>query len=138
MKKLMVLMAAVLMLTACGSSEETKKGTAETAKDENGNYATASVELQGDKVVDIVLDEIKEGKSKKELGADYNMKGQSPIKKEWDEQVKFLESYIEKNGLDAVELDDKGTAKNDDVLAGCTINIQGMMTAAKDAVNHAE
>lgn len=138
MKKLVVLMASVFMLAACGSSSETVKGTAETAKDEKGNYASAAIELQDGKVVSIDLDEYKEGKSKKELGADYNMKPKSKIKKEWNEQVEFLESYIKKNGLEKVELNDKGYAKNDDVLAGCTININSMMEAANTAAKNAQ
>ncbi len=135
MKKLTVLLAAVLMLAACGKTEESVKGTGESAKNDKGDYATAEIELQGDKVVSISLDEIKDGKSKKELGSKYGMKnaGASKIKKEWDEQVKFLEDYIVKNGLDKVELTAEGKAKNDDVLAGCTINLTSMMEAANAA-----
>lgn len=138
MKKLLVLFASVVMLAGCGNNEATKTGKAETAKDENGDYATAEITLKGDKVESITLDQTKEGKSKKELGADYDMKGSSPIKKEWNEQVEFLEDYIEKNGLDKVELDEKGYPKNDDVLAGCTINISTLMEAANAAKENAK
>ncbi len=138
MKKLTVLLAAVLMLAACGKTEESVKGTGESAKDAKGNYATAEIELQGDKVVSISLDEVKEGKSKKELGPKYGMKDSSKIKKEWDEQVKFLEDYIIKNGLEKVELTAEGKPKNDDVLAGCTINLTNMMEAAKAAKDNAK
>ena len=61
------------------------------------------------------------------------MKPHSKIKKEWNKQVEFLEKYIVKNGIDKVELTDQGYPKNDDVLAGCTINITNLMQAAKDA-----
>lgn len=138
MKKLLVLFASVLMLAGCGNSEPTKTGTAKTAADDKGDYATAEITLKGDKVESITLDQTKEGKSKKELGADYGMKGTSPIGKEWDEQVKFLEEYIVKNGLDKVELDEKGYPKNDDVLAGCTINISTLMEAANSAKENAK
>lgn len=133
MKKLVVLFVTALMLTACGSSETAKKGSAETAKDEKGDYASAEITLKGDKVESIKLDETKETKSKKELGDKYGMKAKSKIKKEWNEQAEVLEKYIVANGVDKVELDDKGYAKNDDVLAGCTMNISNLMTAAKDA-----
>ena len=133
MKKLTVLLAALFMLAACGAKDEIVKASAETAKNADGDYASAEIEVQGDSVVSISLDETKGGKSKKELGADYNMKGASPIKKEWNEQVKFLEDYIIKNGLEKVELDDKGYAANDDVKAGCTINLTNLMKAANDA-----
>ena len=108
MKKLTVLLAALFMLTACGSSEEAKTGSAETAKDAKGDYASAKITVKGDAVESITLDETKDGKSKKELGANYNMKPHSKIKKEWNEQVEYLEKYIVKNGIDKVELTDQG------------------------------
>lgn len=138
MKKLLALSAAALMLAACGSSETAKTGSAETAKDDKGDYASAEITVKGDTVESIKLDEKKEGKSKKELGAKYNMKSQSKIKKEWFEQVEFLEKYIVENGLDKVVLDDKGYPKNDDVLAGCTMNISNLMKAANDAKTNAK
>ena len=110
MKKLTVLLAMTMLLAACGgNSEPEKKGNGESAKDKNGDYATAEITVQGDDVVAINLDETKEGKSKKELGDKYGMKAASKkAKKEWDEQVEFLENYIEKNGLDKVEMNDAG------------------------------
>lgn len=135
MKKLTVLCLMAAMLCACSSSNaEPKTGSAETAKDANGDYAKATVVVEGDKITSVDLDETSQGTSKKELGEEgYNMKEASSLKKHWHEQVEFLENYIVKNGLDKVELDDKGYAKNDDVLAGCTINVGNMIQAAKDA-----
>lgn len=139
MKKLTVLLAMTMLLAACGSnSEPAKTGKAETAKDKKGDFASAEITVKGDDVEKISLDETKETKSKKEIGASYNMKEKSPIKKEWNEQVDFLEKYIVKNGLDKVKLDDKGYPKNDDVLAGCTINIKNMMDAANSAKENAK
>ena len=134
MKKVTALLATALLLAACGSSAEAEKtGHGETAKDKNGDYATADITVKGDEVVEITLDETKEGKSKKELKEEYNMKGASPIKKEWYEQVEFLENYIKENGLDAVKLDEAGYPTGDDVKAGCTINLTNLMNAAKSA-----
>lgn len=134
MKKVTALLATALLLAACGSSAEAEKtGHGETAKDKNGDYATADITVKGDEVVKITLDETKEGKSKKELKEEYNMKGASPIKKEWYEQVEFLENYIKENGLDAVKLDEAGYPTGDDVKAGCTINLTNLMNAAKSA-----
>ena len=124
----------MLSLAACGSSSEPEKtGHGETAKDNNGDYATADIKVKGDDVVEITLDETKEGKSKKELKEEYNMKAASSIQKEWYEQVEFLENYIEENGLDAVKLDDAGYPAGDDVKAGCTINLTNLMNAANAA-----
>ena len=140
MKKLTVLLAMTMLLAACGgNSEPEKKGNGESAKDKNGDYATAEITVQGDDVVAINLDETKEGKSKKELGDKYGMKGASKkAKKEWDEQVEFLENYIKKNGLDKVEMNEAGYTVNDDVLAGCTINVKSLMDAAKNAKDNAK
>ena len=140
MKKLTVLLAMTMLLAACGgNSEPEKKGNGESAKDKNGDYATAEITVQGDDVVAINLDETKEGKSKKELGDKYGMKAASKkAKKEWDEQVEFLENYIEKNGLDKGEMNDAGYPVNDDVLAGGTINVKNLMDAAKNAKDNAK
>ena len=140
LKKLTLLLAMTMLLAACGgNSEPEKKGNVESAKDKNGDYATAEITVQGDDVVAINLDETKEGKSKKELGDKYGMKAASKkAKKEWDEQVEFLENYIEKNGLDKVEMNDAGYPVNDDVLAGCTINVKNLMDAAKNAKDNAK
>ena len=141
MKKLSVL-AVALVLAACGSSSDPEKtATAKSTADDKGDFATVEVTVQGDKVTKISIDETKEGKSKKELGADYGMKStsaKSGIGKEWNEQVEFLENYIVKNGLSKVELSDAGTAKNDDVLSGCTINIKNIVTTANQAVEDAK
>ena len=103
MKKLTVLLAMTMLLAACGgNSEPEKKGNGESAKDKNGDYATAEITVQG------------------------------------DEQVEFLENYIEKNGLDKVEMNDAGYPVNDDVLAGCTINVKNLMDAAKNAKDNAK
>lgn len=140
MKKFGVLLAMALLLAACGgSSDPETTGKGESAKDANGDYATAEITMKGDEVVSISLDETKEGKSKKELGDDYGMKAASKkAKKEWYEQVEFLENYIEENGLDKVVLDDAGYAANDDVLAGCTINVKNLIDAANNAKENAK
>ena len=108
MKKLTVLLAMTVLLAACGgNSEPEKTGKGESAKDKSGDFASAEITVKGDDVVAISLDETKEGKSKKELGDKYNMKSASKkAKKEWYEQVEFLENYIKKNGLDKVEMQD--------------------------------
>lgn len=140
MKKLSFLLLA-FALVACssgGSNEVEKTGSAETAKDEKGNYATAEVTIKGDKIVSISLDEYKEGKSKKELGASYNMKAASSIGKEWNEQIEALEKYIVKNGIDKIELTDEGKPKNEDVLTGCTMAIDNVLLAAKGAIEAAK
>lgn len=133
MKKFLVLLMAVVLCGCGGSASEPKTASAESAKNENGDYAKATVEVTDGKITKIELDEITGGASKKELGEDYGMKVASKIGKHWHEQVAFLEEYIVNNGLDKVELDNAGYPKNDDVLAGCTFNIGNLIQTAKDA-----
>lgn len=143
MKKLTLVLAA-FALVACGSgsgSGETEKtGKAETEANSKGQVASAEVTVKGDKITKISLDETYPDKNstKKALGAEYAMKEASPIKKEWNEQVQFLEEYIVKNGLDKVELDEAGKPKNEDVLTGCTISVKDMLDAANKAVENAK
>lgn len=146
MKKLACLFAAAVLLAGCGGggSNETKtgKGTAENA---DGLKTTVEVTMEGDKIKSVSIDETynKDGKdtTKKALGADYGMKETSAkmgIGKEWNEQAEFLESYIVKNGVDKITLDDSGKATNEDVLTGCTINIKPYVEAAKAAIEDAK
>ena len=140
MKKLLVLAFAAMTLTACGGDKEVK-GTAESKKADDGSYVTAEVTKKGDKITKVSIDEYYPGekKMKKELGADYGMKSKSGIGKEWDEQVKYLETYLKDNGLDSVKIDEAtGKATNDDVLSGCTIAVSNLVDTAKAAADNAK
>lgn len=158
MKKLACLFAAAVLLAGCGSNggssdSNTDKDTAASAvtgegtatNESNGETltTTAKVTMEGDKFTSVEIDETykdSEGKdtTKKTLKDDYNMKGASPIGKEWWEQVEFLEDYIEQNGVDGIELNDEGKATNEDVLTGCTINIKPYVEAVKAAKDNAK
>ncbi|MEG0527285.1 hypothetical protein [Amedibacillus sp. YH-ame10] len=134
MKKLSAVLLMALVLAGCGSSAKEVKGSGESAVNKEGDKATAEIVMKGDEVVSIKLDETKKGKSKKELGNDYGMKSDSKkAKKEWFEQIKYLEDYIVKNGLDKVKLGDDGKATGDDILAGCTVSLTSVMEAANNA-----
>ena len=139
MKKLTIAALALVMLTACGPKVTT--GTAETEIDSHGNKEIVSVEvtLEDGKVTEITIDETYSGQTttKRTLGADYGMKGRSPIGKEWNEQIDFLQEYIITNGADAVVLDDSGYPTGD-LAAGCTINIGNIMTTVDAAIANAK
>ena len=72
------------------------------------------------------------------------MKGASPIGKEWFEQTNAFEDYV--IGLDAVginsiktEKGDNGiVAAEDDLKAGCTITVDGLMAVLQKAINLAD
>lgn len=146
MKKLTCLFALTVLLAGCGgggSSEATaKKGEFTTEANDKGQAATVKVTVEGDKITDISIDESyeHEGKAttKKELKDEYGMKPASDIDKEWWEQAEFLENFIKEKGVDAVgELKD-GYPTNEDVLAGCTMNIAAYVEATQEAVKAAK
>lgn len=120
---------------AAGSSaagETTNTAHVETS---DGGEVSATVTKDADgKVTAIEVDETtSDGESKKEAGADYGLKKASPIGKEWDEQVKFLEDYLIENGIDSVKLNSDGYAESEDVKSGCTINLSNIMKAIEEA-----
>lgn len=139
-KALIAFGAAALLLAGCsngtsGSDENNAAGTTNSATVEtDGSETTATITKEDGKITGVDIDVVDaEGNSKKDLGDDYNMKEASPIGKEWYEQVQFLEKYIMENGVDAVKLDDKGYAENEDVKSGCTINLTDIMKAVDEA-----
>lgn len=156
MKKLAMAMLALLMVAGCSSAEVKKdekeaetdvKDDAEKVEDDVTGDVTKTAEVKGDgetttativekdgKIKKITIDQVKDdGTDKREAGADYGMKKASSIGKEWDEQIEYLEQFIEKNGIDAVKLDKDGYAEDEDLKSGCTMKLTEIMQAVKDA-----
>lgn len=118
--------------TASSAAGAETKGTASVATDKG--EVNATVTKKDGKIVAVEIDEVTEdGSSKKELGSEYGMKSASGIGKEWDEQIKYLEDYIVKNGTEAVKLNEEGYAEGEDVKSGCTINLSKIMEAVNEA-----
>ncbi len=134
---------AAMIFAGCSSNEDTTKESAsagdktETAyvTTDDGGEVSASVTKDAEgKVTGVAIDQTQEdGSSKKELKEEYGMKDASPIKKEWYEQIEFLENYIIENGVDSVKLNDEGYAENEDVKSGCTIYLGDIMKAVDEA-----
>lgn len=74
-------------------------------------------------------------RSKYEKKEDYNMKGVSPIGKEWYEQADAFCDYAVGKTVDelAAGADETGKATDADLSAGCTINVSALMKAAAKA-----
>lgn len=141
MKKLTIAAAALLMLTACGSAEKTGKAEKEIDNHGSKEIVTVEVTTDGDKVTAININETYNGQkdTKKDLKENYNMKGASPIGKEWYEQIDVLEKYIVENGIDAVELGEDGKpVAGSDLATGCTIYLGDIIETAKSAVEAAK
>lgn len=142
-KTLAALCTATLLFAGCSSSSS---DTADSSSTDTGavttsasvatdtGEVTATITKEDGKVTKIVIDEVTEsGDTKKDLGDDYGMKSASGIGKEWNEQIEFLENYMVENGIDSVTLDSDGYATEEDVLAGCTINLSTIMEAVDEA-----
>lgn len=142
MKKLFML-ALAFVLCACGGSTVATGTHEQIFTDKNGveQSVTVAVELEDGKITKVEIDETYdvngEKTIKKTLGADYGMTVASPIGKDWFEQIAHLEETLV--GTDGtIELDEAGYATNEDVKAGCTINLGTIAEAVKAAVTNAK
>lgn len=124
------------LLCACQAKQS---GTASLHND-NGEEITAQVVVKDKKLVEVDVDESATGKdkTKKALGSAYGLKQASAIGREWDQQIAFLEDYIVEHGMDTIEVDEAGKAVNEDVRSGCTIRIDRLLEAIKQAQKQAE
>ena len=79
-------------------------------------------------------------RSKLEKKEDYNMKGASPIEKEWYEQIAALEEWAVGKSADEVAagIGEDGYPTDEDLTAGCTIFLNDIVTAITNAVNNAQ
>lgn len=132
MKKLMFL---CLFIALCGCGKENKAESKGTYKNAKGETSSAKVTFTDDKITKVELDETTGDTTKKTLGDKYDMREASAIGKNWDEQIAYLESYIKRNGIEDIKLDESGKAINEDILSGCTISIDGYIKAIEDAKN---
>lgn len=89
---------------------------------------------------EITTDLAKTFDSKKELGDNYNMRGASPIGKEWYEQAEALEKYVTGKTLAQVKgiALDGGYPSDEDLTSSVTMNIASIISAIEKAVNNAE
>lgn len=128
MKKIIIILM-IGMLAGCSNRTIEKKGTYTNLQ---GNEVKIQLEMKDHQIKDVDIDEIEDGISKKEKKYDYGMKKASSIQKEWFEQVDFLEDYIEKNGIEGIDVNEQGKAMNEDVKAGCTIAIDSFINAIRE------
>ncbi len=132
MKKAMLMCLLLVVLCGCSNDDTTveSEGAYQNSK---GETSTAKVTFVNGKIKSVSLDETTGNTTKKALKDSYNMREASAIGKNWDEQIAFLENYIKQNGIDQIQLDDSGKARNEDILTGCTISIDGYIKAIQDA-----
>lgn len=82
-----------------------------------------------------------EQKTKNELGDGYNMKSQSGIGKEWNEQAASFASYVTGKTADEVKgiaLSDEGTPSDAELSSSVTIHVTDFITVVEKAVSSAK
>ena len=170
MKKILALLLAVAMLAsfaACGASEaeytlgmgisvsldstteETAQADATVATvvlDADGKIVAADLDCAQTKVKAADVDDLSkvDVRTKKEKKEDYNMKGASPIGKEWYEQAAaYTDLMVGKTAADieAIETEVKNNhnvAVDADIYAACTMDITAFKADMAKAVKAAK
>lgn len=140
MKKIAVVLAVLLCAGCSMNQEDIKEGKAQSKPDENGNYTVVKVKYSKskDKVVDLNIDEFKDGASIKDLGRDYGMKSVSAVNREWDEQIHYLETFIKDYSVEDLKMNEYGVSQNPDVVSGCSIYIGHMIPLVEEAIADAK
>ncbi len=115
--------AAAVLVDADGKVVQVKIDEAQTKPDlavDNGNVTDLRTKLE------------KQG--------DYNMKGASPIGKEWYEQIDAFETWATGKTVDEIKagVGEDGYPTDADLTAGCTMNANGFVTAISNAVAGAQ
>ena len=111
-----------------------------TAVDKDGKIVKVILDTLQDKVefnADGTLAEVKEIKSKKELGDEYGMKGASKIGKEWFEQAAALEDYFVGKTLDDVKglgIDEEQHVTDEALKSSVTIKVPGYQAVLVEAL----
>lgn len=79
-------------------------------------------------------------RTKLEKKEDYNMKGASPIQKEWYEQIAAFEEFAKGKTADEITaaVGEDGKPSNADLSAGCTIVVKDIAQAVANAVTNAQ
>lgn len=147
-----VLIVMLLMCTGCAcstsqkpasspapsSSPEPQVKEAYNVTGEETQFGTpiVSLKMKEGKIVELSIDEITGESTKKSLGDDYKLP--EGAKDTWSNQIKALEEYIVNHGLDKIQVDAQGKALNEDLLSGCTIQIDNYLKTVRQAMNEAE
>ena len=148
MRKLWIV--CVLLLSGCACSTEQKPTVTATPDSESkmkeavdvtgeeGAFGTpiVSVVMKDGKITEVSIDEITGESTKKQMKDSYQLPESAVAS--WSEQIKYLEDYIVKNGVDQIQTDQDGKAVNEDLLSGCTIQIENYLKTVRKAMNEAK
>ena len=152
--KRIVLMAALLLCTGCACSMNQKPSptpsstpTASSAPEEKRaeditgeetQFGTPIVSLimKDGKITEISIDEITGDSTKKQMGEAYQLP--ETAVDTWVNQIQHLENYILNHDVNQIQTDAAGKAVDEDLLSGCTIQIDNYLKTVRKAMSEAK
>jgi len=94
-----------------------------------------SLTMKDGKITEVSIDEITGDTTKKAMGDQYKM-SDSAIDT-WANQIAFLEKYLLEHDVNEIQTDENGKAEDQDLLSGCTIQIENYLKTVRKAMNEA-
>ncbi len=95
-----------------------------------------SLTMKEGKIIEISIDEITGETTKKALGEEYKLSDSAVDS--WANQIAFLESYLLEHDVNDIQTDENGKALDQDLLSGCTIQIETILKTVRKAMNEAQ
>lgn len=128
------ILCLALCLTACSKEsvvKEPKTTLGQAVFDDN--IVSVELKMKEGLIEEITIDETFQDTTKKNLGYDYGMIAASSIRKEWFEQITYLEEKLK--GTDGqLLLNEDGTAQDVDIKSGCTLPLEAIDQALEMAI----
>ena len=151
MKKCLVY-AMVLMLCGCACSKnptptptptptpsatsQVKKAVDVTGEETQFGTPIVSLTMKEGKITEISIDEIMGESTKKQMKDAYQLPESAVAP--WSQQIKTLEDYIVNHDINDIQTDENGKAVDQDLLSGCTIQIENYLKTVRKAMNEAK
>lgn len=104
-------------------------------KEEEKGTTIVEITYDGEKPVDLFIDYLQDGKSKRELCA----KGEYVMKEgeeyTWAQQTDLLTAFIMENNFDLSKVGSSAEAQTTDAVTGVSIKVNGYVTAVQEAMD---
>lgn len=120
---------------SANSTTAAKKAVDVTGEQTQFGTPIVTLSMKDGKITEISIDEIYGESTKKKMKDSYQLPESAVAP--WSEQIKFLEDFILKNGVN-VQTDQNGKAVDSDLLSGCTIQIENYLKTVRKAMNEAK
>ncbi len=152
--KRIVLITALLLLGGCACSmnqnpsptpsstpsptPSSEEKTAEDITGEETQFGTpiVSLTMKDGKITEISIDEITGDSTKKQMGESYQLP--ETAVDTWINQIQHLENYILNHDVNQIQTDAQGKAVDEDLLSGCTIQIDNYLKTVRKAMSEAK